>query len=164
MYRVHSTSVLSVHSLLTDLLHTGKQSVAAWVLEYRRTTGAPRAIQTCRQGDQAGRHAQGRRAGASEWTRIVVRFSPALTRQHARRGVGQGELLHSGAWAPMWILAEMPRRRLIKMKRNLYELLQRTSGMYMVETSWPGQRYQHTLLWDAGRNFLCREGFETCVH
>ena len=38
---------------------------------------------------------------------------------------------------------------------NLYELLQRTSGMYMVETSWPGQRYQHTLLWDAGRNFLC---------
>ena len=38
---------------------------------------------------------------------------------------------------------------------NLHATLLRKTGMYLLETSWTGQQYGHTLLWDAERNFLC---------
>ena len=38
---------------------------------------------------------------------------------------------------------------------NLHATLLRKTGIYLLETSWTGQQYGHTLLWDAERNFLC---------
>jgi hypothetical protein len=38
---------------------------------------------------------------------------------------------------------------------NLHAAVLRKTGMYLLETSWPGQQYGHTLLWDAERHFLC---------